>query len=113
MPLGRPGWSAGTPRRCWSAVRARPCTGGLPPWPRTWSAPSRGDADATIQFAQQSLALADAEDQYLNYFGRWNLAVGTLLQGRVADAEAALGELAADLRATGPQRYFAVHAHYM
>jgi LuxR family transcriptional regulator, maltose regulon positive regulatory protein len=86
---------------------------GMLAWLGAELARRRGDADATIQFAQQSLALADAEDQYLNYFGRWNLAVGTLLQGRVADAEAALGELAADLWATGSQRYFAVHAHYM
>jgi LuxR family maltose regulon positive regulatory protein len=87
---------------------------GMLAWLRAELARRRGDADATIQFAQQALALADADDQYLNYFGRWNLAVGTLLQGRVTDAEAAFGELAAaDLWSTGPQRYFAVHAHYM
>jgi LuxR family transcriptional regulator, maltose regulon positive regulatory protein len=39
--------------------------------------------------------------------------VGTLLQGRVGDAETMLAELAAELWAAGQQRYFAVHAHYM
>jgi len=71
----------------------------------------RNDADGTIRSARQALALADADDRYLRYFGRWNLAMGTLLQGRVADAEAALGELAADAWSTGPQRYFAVRVH--
>jgi LuxR family transcriptional regulator, maltose regulon positive regulatory protein len=72
----------------------------------------RSDAEGTIRFAQQTLALADADDRYLRYFGRWNLAMGTLLQGRVGEVEAALTELAADPWSTGPQRYFAVRAMY-
>jgi hypothetical protein len=31
----------------------------------------RGDADRTIQFAQQGLALADADDGYIQYMVRW------------------------------------------
>jgi LuxR family transcriptional regulator, maltose regulon positive regulatory protein len=85
---------------------------GILAWVRAELARRRGDADATIRFAQKTLALADADDQYLGYFGRWNLAVGTLLGGRAGDAEAALGQLAADLSAIGPQRYLAVHTHY-
>jgi ATP/maltotriose-dependent transcriptional regulator MalT len=72
----------------------------------------RGDAERTIQFARQGLALAAADDRYLRYLGRWHLAVGTLLQGRVGDAEAALAELAADPWAAGADRYFAVRARY-
>jgi ATP/maltotriose-dependent transcriptional regulator MalT len=71
-----------------------------------------GDAEHTIQFARQGLALAAADDQYLRYFVGWNLAVGTLMQGRVEEAEAALGDLAADPWATGQHRYFAVRARY-
>jgi LuxR family transcriptional regulator, maltose regulon positive regulatory protein len=72
----------------------------------------RGDADRTIQFARQGLAVADQDDGYLRYLLRWNLAMGTLLRGRVDDAEAQLTELAADPWATGRHRYFAVRAHY-
>jgi LuxR family transcriptional regulator, maltose regulon positive regulatory protein len=86
---------------------------GILAWVRAELARRRGDADATIRFAHKTLALADADDQFLGYFGRWNLAVGTLLGGRAADAHAALGELAADLSAVGPHRYLAVNAHYM
>ncbi len=67
----------------------------------------RGDAEPTIRFARQGLTHADADDRYL---GRWQLAVGTLLQGRVGDAEAALAELAGDPWAAGADRYFAVRA---
>ncbi len=73
----------------------------------------RGDAERTIGFARQGLALADADDRYLRYLGRWQLAVGTLLQGRVGDAEAALAGLAADPWAAGADRYFAVRARYI
>jgi ATP/maltotriose-dependent transcriptional regulator MalT len=72
----------------------------------------RGDAERTIQFARQGLALADADDRYLRYLARWHLAVGTLLQGRAGDAEAALSELAADPWAAEADRYFAVRARY-
>jgi LuxR family transcriptional regulator, maltose regulon positive regulatory protein len=72
----------------------------------------RGDAGGTIRLARQGLAVTDADDRYLRYLLRWNLAVGTLLQGRVRNAEAALTELAVDPWATGPHRYFAVRAHY-
>ena len=82
-------------------------------WLRAELARRRGDADATIRFAKETLALADADDRFLGGFGRWNLAVGTLLQGRAADAETTLAELAAELRAAGQQRYFAVNTHYM
>jgi ATP/maltotriose-dependent transcriptional regulator MalT len=71
-----------------------------------------GDTERTIQFARQGLALAAADDQYLRYFVGWNLAVGTLMQGRVEEAEAALGDLAADPWSTGQHRYFAVRARY-
>ncbi|HET6748274.1 MAG TPA: LuxR C-terminal-related transcriptional regulator [Actinomycetes bacterium] len=73
----------------------------------------RGDADRTIQLARQGLAVVDEDDRYLRYLLGWNLAMGTLLQGRVGDAEAALGELAADPWAAGQHRYFAVRAHYV
>jgi LuxR family transcriptional regulator, maltose regulon positive regulatory protein len=86
---------------------------GILAWVRAELARRRGDTEATIRFAHKTLALADADDQYLGYFGRWNLAVGTLLQGRAADAQAALSQLAADLSAVGPHRYLAVHTHYM
>jgi LuxR family maltose regulon positive regulatory protein len=72
----------------------------------------RGHADRTIQLARQGLATIDADDRYLRYLLRWNLAVGMLLHGRVRDAEAALTELAADPWATGPRRYYAVRTHY-
>jgi LuxR family maltose regulon positive regulatory protein len=72
----------------------------------------RGDPERTIQFARQGLALADEDDRYLRYLGRWHLAVGTLLQGRVGDAEAALAELAANPWAAEADRYFAVRARY-
>jgi LuxR family transcriptional regulator, maltose regulon positive regulatory protein len=75
-------------------------------------AKQHGDAERTIQFARQGLALADADDRYLRYFVRWNLAVGTLMQGRLEEAEAALTDLAADPWATGRHRYFAVRALY-
>jgi LuxR family transcriptional regulator, maltose regulon positive regulatory protein len=86
---------------------------GILAWVRAELARRRGDADATIRFAHKTLALADADDQYLGYFGRWNLAVGMLLGGRAADAQVALGELAAELRAAGSPRYFAVNTLYM
>jgi LuxR family transcriptional regulator, maltose regulon positive regulatory protein len=72
----------------------------------------RGDAERTIGFARHGLARAGADDRYLRYLARWHLAVGTLLQGRVTDAEAALAELAADPWAAGADRYFAVRARY-
>jgi LuxR family transcriptional regulator, maltose regulon positive regulatory protein len=72
----------------------------------------RGDAEHTIQFARQGLALAAADDRYLRYLGHWHLAAGTLLQGRVEDAEVALTELAADPWAAESDRYFAVRARY-
>jgi LuxR family maltose regulon positive regulatory protein len=105
---------------------------GLPPEPSADTSPSgmanvpawvavlgaelayrRGDADRTIQLARQGRAVADAEDRYLGYFVGWNLAMGTLLQGRVRDAETALAELATDPWATGPQSYLRVRSWYM
>jgi LuxR family maltose regulon positive regulatory protein len=70
----------------------------------------RGDGDAgrTIRLARQGLAVTDTEDRYLGFHLRWNLAVGTLLEGRVAEAEAALADLAADPWATGPRCYLTV-----
>jgi LuxR family maltose regulon positive regulatory protein len=75
-------------------------------------AKQHGDAERTIQFARQGLALAAEDDRYLRYFAAWNLAVATLMQGRVEKAEAALADLAADPWATGQHRYFAVRARY-
>jgi LuxR family transcriptional regulator, maltose regulon positive regulatory protein len=73
---------------------------------------ARGQADRAMGYARQGLAAADEHDRYLRYFLRWNLAVGDLLQGRVAEAEAALGELAADPWAGGSHRYFTVRVLY-
>jgi LuxR family transcriptional regulator, maltose regulon positive regulatory protein len=114
-----------------AAERTSATLAGKPPEPSTARTPSglgnvpamipllraelareRGDAERTIQFARQGLALADEDDRYLRYLGRWHLAVGTLLQGRVGDAEAALAELAADPWAAEGDRYFAVRARY-
>jgi LuxR family transcriptional regulator, maltose regulon positive regulatory protein len=72
----------------------------------------RGDAKSAIHFAQQALAHADEGDRYLRYLSRWNLAVATLMQGRVGEAEDALAELVHDPWATGPNHYFAVRACY-
>jgi LuxR family transcriptional regulator, maltose regulon positive regulatory protein len=73
----------------------------------------RGDADRTIRLAGRGLSVTHEDDRYLRYLLRWNLAMGTLLQGRVGAADAALRELAADPWATGRRRYFAVRAHYL
>jgi LuxR family maltose regulon positive regulatory protein len=97
-----------------SAIRTHGGLANVPamiPLLRAELARERGDAERTIQFARQGLALAAADDRYLRYLGRWHLAVGTLLQGRVG-AEAALTELAADPWAAGADRYFAVRACY-
>jgi LuxR family maltose regulon positive regulatory protein len=72
----------------------------------------RGDAESAIQFAQRALAHAGEGDRYLRYLSRWNLAVATLMQGRVGEAEVALAELVRDPWATGPNHYFAVRACY-
>src|SRR3712207_1151500 len=72
----------------------------------------RGDAEGAIQFAQRALAHADEGDRYLRYLSRWNLAVATLMQGRVGEAEDALADLVRDPWATGPYHYFAVRASY-
>src|SRR4029453_7252007 len=86
---------------------------GMLTWLHAELAPRRGGPPRTTPFPPQGLSVADANDRYLRHLLGWNLAVGTLLQGRVADAEATLGELAADPWATRPHRYFAVHAYYM
>jgi LuxR family maltose regulon positive regulatory protein len=72
----------------------------------------RGDAERAIQFAQRALAHAGEGDRYLRYLSRWNLAVATLMQGRVGEAEEALTNLVRDPWATGLNRYFAVRACY-
>jgi LuxR family maltose regulon positive regulatory protein len=72
----------------------------------------RGDAESAIQFAQRALAHTDSGDRYLRYLSRWNLAVATLMQGRVGEAEQALAELVCDPWATGPNHFFAVRACY-
>jgi ATP/maltotriose-dependent transcriptional regulator MalT len=102
----RPGPSAG---RTPSGLANVPA---MIPLLRAELARERGDAERTIRFARQGLARADADDRYLRYLGRWHLAVGTLLGGRVGDAEAVLAELAADPWAAGADRYFAVRARY-
>jgi LuxR family transcriptional regulator, maltose regulon positive regulatory protein len=73
----------------------------------------RGDAAGTVQLARHGLSVTHEDDRYLRYLLRWNLAMGTLLEGRVGAADAALGELAADPWAAGRHRYFAVRARYM
>jgi LuxR family maltose regulon positive regulatory protein len=72
----------------------------------------RGDAERAIQFAQRAIAHAGEGDRYLRYLSRWNLAVATLMQGRVGEAEDALADLVRDPWATGPNHYFAVRASY-
>src|ERR687893_756199 len=93
-------------------------TGGLANVPGTVAqlraelARQRGDAERAIQFAQRALAYASEGDRYLRYLSRWNLAVATLMQGRVGEAEDALVDLVHDPWATGPNHYFAVRASY-
>jgi LuxR family transcriptional regulator, maltose regulon positive regulatory protein len=72
-----------------------------------------GDGARTIRLARHGLSVTHEDDQYLRYLLRWNLTMGTLLEGRVGAAEAALHELAADPWAAGSRRYFAVRAQYM
>jgi LuxR family transcriptional regulator, maltose regulon positive regulatory protein len=72
----------------------------------------RGDAERAIQFAKLARAHADEGDESLRYLSRWNLAVATLMQGRVGEAEDALVDLVHDPLATGPNHYFAVRACY-
>ncbi len=72
----------------------------------------RGDAESAIQFAQLTRAHADEGEESLRYLSRWNLAVATLMQGRVGEAEDALVDLVHDPLATGPNHYFAVRACY-
>ena len=72
----------------------------------------RGDAERAIRFAQQALAHAGEGDPYLRYLSRWNLAVATLMHGRVGEAEETLADLVRDPWASGPNRYFAVRACY-
>jgi ATP/maltotriose-dependent transcriptional regulator MalT len=70
-----------------------------------------GDADHTIEFAQQALPQVAQDDGLLRYLVGWNLAVAMLLQGRVADAEPALAGIAADRWAAG-EPYNALRACY-
>ncbi len=72
----------------------------------------RGDAERAIQFAQRALAQAGEDDRSLRYLSRWNLAVATLMQGRVGEAGDALADLVRDPWTSGPNRYFAVRACY-
>jgi LuxR family maltose regulon positive regulatory protein len=72
----------------------------------------KGDAERAIGFAQQALAHAGEGDRTLRYFSCWNLAVATLMQGRLGEAEDALAELVHDPWASGPNRYLAVRACY-
>jgi LuxR family transcriptional regulator, maltose regulon positive regulatory protein len=72
----------------------------------------RGDAESAMQFAQRALAHAGEGNRYLRYLSRWNLAVATLMQGRLGEAEVALADLVSDPWATGPNHYFAVRASY-
>jgi LuxR family maltose regulon positive regulatory protein len=72
----------------------------------------RGEAERAIQFAQQALTHAGEGDRYLRYLSHWNLAVATLMQGRLGEAEDMLTELVRDPWATGPNHYFAVRACY-
>jgi LuxR family maltose regulon positive regulatory protein len=71
----------------------------------------QGDADHTIEFAQQALPQVAEDDGLLRYLVGWNLAVAMLLQGRVADAEPALAGIAADRWAAG-EPYNALRACY-
>jgi LuxR family maltose regulon positive regulatory protein len=70
-----------------------------------------GDAERTIAFAQQAVPQIGENDRLLRDLVGWNLAVAMLLQGRVADAEPALAEIAADRWAAG-QPYNALRACY-
>jgi ATP/maltotriose-dependent transcriptional regulator MalT len=70
-----------------------------------------GDADRTIAFVQQAVPWIGENDRLLRDLVGWNLAVAMLLQGRVADAEPALAEIAADRWAAG-QPYNALRACY-
>jgi len=72
----------------------------------------RGDAESAMQFAQRALAHAGEGDRYLRFLSRWNIAVATLMQGRLGVAEQALAELVRDPWATGPNHFFAVRACY-
>ena len=97
---------------------AEEATGGLANVPGTVAqlraelARQRGDAEGAIRFAQQALTHASEGDLYLRYLSRWNLAVATLMQGRVGEAEEALADLVRDPWASGPNRFFAVRACY-
>jgi LuxR family maltose regulon positive regulatory protein len=71
----------------------------------------QGDADHTIEFAQQVLPQVAEDDGLLRYLVGWNLAVAMLLLGRVADAEPALAGIAADRWAAG-EPYNALRACY-
>ena len=70
-----------------------------------------GDAECTIAFAQRALPQIGENDRLLRDLVGWNLAVAMLLQGRVAEAEPALAEIAADRWAAG-QPYNALRACY-
>jgi LuxR family transcriptional regulator, maltose regulon positive regulatory protein len=72
----------------------------------------RGYAERTIEFGQQALAHAGEGDRTLRYLARWNLAVATLMQGRLGEAEDALADLVRDPLAIEHNRYFAMHACY-
>ncbi len=79
---------------------------------RAGLARQRGDAERTIRFAKRALAHAGEGEWYLRYLARWNLAVATLMQGRVGEAEEALADLVRDPWARGHNRYFAARACY-
>lgn len=70
----------------------------------------KGDAEGAIDFGLQALAHADDADATLLYLARWELAGGTLMQGRAAEAEDILADMVRG--SGGPHLYFSVHSRY-
>ena len=64
-------------------------------------AKQRGDAEATIMFAQLALPLISEDDQLLRFLASWNAALGSMMLGHVADAEPALADIATGRRMAG------------
>jgi LuxR family maltose regulon positive regulatory protein len=103
-----------------SAERAFAATGDEPPEPwvgralsvlanvpagiaflRAWLASLRGDPARAVDCARQALAHLGEEDGLVRFGIAWHLAVADWQRGRLAQAEHALAELAAERRAAG------------
>jgi LuxR family transcriptional regulator, maltose regulon positive regulatory protein len=82
------------------------------PVQRAELARQRGDPESVIEYCRAAAAAIDPDDRYLQFAVRWESTMAALLQGRVAEVERSMAEIAVE-RLTNGDLYSGIYACYV